>query len=360
MATWQAATVALVAAEGVGGLWLSVETNAPPGAAIAMVGGAVFALVAAARTLGGRRALAAAAAIGALLAASGCGGGDGGVANGGGPKIVATTTVLADIAREAAGPNAEVVGLLRPNTDPHEYEPRPQDIADTAGADVVLLSGGGLDGWMREVLDSAGGDPEVLDVGAAIRAAAAREGRPFVDDPHWWHDPRHVVAAARSIAAAVAGDARGPASAYVARVRALDRGIARCFAAVPRAARKLVTDHDAFGHFARRYSITVTGAVIPSQTTQAQASAGDLASLSKTIRRAGVRTVFPESSVSAKVARALARQTGAAIGRELYGDTLGPADSRGATYLRMEESNADAMVRGFTDGRRGCRIAGAG
>jgi ABC-type Mn2+/Zn2+ transport system permease subunit len=44
--TWQLATVALVMVEGIIGLWLSVQTNAPPGATIAVVGGAVFALVA--------------------------------------------------------------------------------------------------------------------------------------------------------------------------------------------------------------------------------------------------------------------------------------------------------------------------
>jgi zinc/manganese transport system substrate-binding protein len=66
--------------------------------------------------------------------------------------------------------------------------------------------------------------------------------------------------------------------------------------------------------------------------------------------------VFPESSVSARVAKAIARQTGASARYTLYGDTLGPTGSPGATYLTMEASNTDAMVRGFTDGRQRCRI----
>jgi ABC-type Zn uptake system ZnuABC Zn-binding protein ZnuA len=351
MATWQVATVALVAAEGVGGLWLSVETNTPPGAAIAVVGGAVFAAVAAAKVLGGRRTLLALAGAGALLGA-GCGDDDGGS----GAKVVATTTVLTDIARAVGGSDVDVVGLLRPNTDPHEYEPRPQDIADTAGAGLVLLSGDGLDGWMREVLRSAGGDPTVVDVGAAVPDS--------LRDPHWWQDPRNAVAATGRIRDALAqahpGHAAGfrsRAAAYIAKLRGLDQAIESCFASVPASQRKLVTDHDAFGYFARRYGITVVGTVIPARTTQAQASAGELASLSKTIRRERVRTVFPESSINAKVARALARQTGARAGRELYGDTLGPGGSRGATYLAMLGANADAMMRGFTGGRRGCATA---
>jgi ABC-type Zn uptake system ZnuABC Zn-binding protein ZnuA len=102
----------------------------------------------------------------------------------------------------------------------------------------------------------------------------------------------------------------------------------------------------------------VIGAVIPSQTTQAQASAGDVAMLSSLIRKEKVKAVFPESSINPKLAKAIARQTGASSNYTLYGDTLGPTASRGATYLAMEQANADQMTRGFTGGRRGCRIGG--
>ena len=124
---------------------------------------------------------------------------------------------------------------------------------------------------------------------------------------------------------------------------------------LPAARRKLVTDHDAFGYFAGRYGIEVVGAVIPSQTTQAQPSAKDLSALAKLIEREHVEAIFPESSLSPKVAEAIADQTGASADYSLYGDTLGPDGSSGATYLRMEAANANAMVRGFTDGGRGCR-----
>jgi ABC-type Zn uptake system ZnuABC Zn-binding protein ZnuA len=119
----------------------------------------------------------------------------------------------------------------------------------------------------------------------------------------------------------------------------------------------MVTDHDAFGAFAARYGVTVVGAVIPARTTQAQPSAGDLSRLAAVIRRTHVRAVFPETSVSPRLARAIARQTGASGNYELYGDTLGPAGSDGATYVQSEVHNADAMLRGFTGGARGCPIA---
>jgi len=183
-------------------------------------------------------------------------------------------------------------------------------------------------------------------------------------DPHWWHDPRNAEAAVagieRRLAAADPAHRRlfeRNADRYLGRLRALDRGIARCIGAVPAARRKLVTDHDAFGYFAQRYGIEVVGAVIPSQTTEAQPSAKDLAELARTVEEQGVSAIFPESSLSSKLAEAIARQTGASSEHTLYGDSLGPEGSPGATYLGMEAANADAVVAGFTDGRRGCRLS---
>jgi ABC-type Zn uptake system ZnuABC Zn-binding protein ZnuA len=221
---------------------------------------------------------------------------------------------------------------------------------------------------MGKVVAEAGGSPRVVDGGAAVpihRAGPASGPEASRFDPHWWHDPRNVEAAVRRIATALAAVEpsraaafRRAAAAYVTRVRALDRGIAACMRRVPAMERKLVTDHDAFGYFAARYGIRVVGAVIPSQSTQGAASARDLSRLAATIRREHVAAVFPESSVSPKVARALAAQTGATSSHTLYGDTLGPEGSPGATYLTMERANADAMVRGFTRGARGCPVGG--
>jgi ABC-type Zn uptake system ZnuABC Zn-binding protein ZnuA/ABC-type Mn2+/Zn2+ transport system permease subunit len=370
MRSWQLATVALVAAEGIAGLWLSVQTNAPPGAAIAVLAGGVFALVAVARVALQHRRTAVAVAGAALLAAlaAGCGSGSGGDAGPGQVKVIATTTQIGDFARTVGGDRAKVVQLLKPNTDPHDYEPRPSDVRETAGADVVFESGDGLDHWMGDVIKQAGGEPTVVDLGARapVKVPGESEGAEASRyDPHWWHDPRDaqsaVVAIRDSLSKANPGAkevyARN-ADAYLAKLRALDRGIAACVDRVPAAQRKLVTDHDAFNYFAGRYGITVVGAVIPSQTTQSQASAKDVAALSKLIRREGVKAVFPESSINPKLARAIASQTGATSDLTLYGDTLGPKGSSGATYLSMEQANADAMARGFTGGAERCTIPG--
>ena len=126
---WQLATVALVAVEGVAGLWLSVQVNAPPGPAIAVLAGGVFAAVAAGRVLGrapaGRAPRSPSARSRCSPAGAAAGGGS---AAPGQVKVVATTTQIGDFARAVGGERAKVVQVLKPNTDPHDYEPRPSDV----------------------------------------------------------------------------------------------------------------------------------------------------------------------------------------------------------------------------------------
>jgi ABC-type Zn uptake system ZnuABC Zn-binding protein ZnuA/ABC-type Mn2+/Zn2+ transport system permease subunit len=362
--SWQLLSIGLVALEGTVGLWLSVKTNAPPGATIACIGGATFAVVAATRTwIRGPRGATAAAALGALALLAGCGTSSSG--SEGKLDVVATTTQAGDFVREVGGEAVEVDQILQPNSDPHDYEPRPSDVEAVAGARMVFASGDGLDEWIEEVVSDSGGDAKIVDLGAVapIRLPAGKEEHDFAYDPHWWHDPRNAEAAVREIEATLAAadpshraDFESNADAYLAQLQALDAKIANCIGSVPASQRKLVTDHDAFGYFANRYGVEVVGAVIPSQTTQAQASAKDLSELAKTIEAEDVKAVFPESTLSANVVEAIARQTGASADYTLYGDTLGPEGSSGDTYLRMEEANADAVVRGFTGGSRGCEV----
>jgi ABC-type Zn uptake system ZnuABC Zn-binding protein ZnuA/ABC-type Mn2+/Zn2+ transport system permease subunit len=368
MLSWQLASVALVAVEGTAGLWLSVKTDAPPGATIACVSGAVFALVAAATSLPRASkpalpALAAALVLGAL--AGGCG--EAGEGSDGRLEVVATTTEVGDWVRAVGGDAVDVEQVLEPNTDPHEYEPRPSDVADAASASLVFANGDGVDAWVDEVVADSGSEAEVFELGAVVPDRLPGEGEDDSDseghDPHWWHDPRNAAAAVgeieRRLIAADPAHRRlytVNAARYRERLRRLDRAIARCVDAVPPARRKLVTDHDAFGYFARRYGIEVVGAVIPSQTTQAQPSAKDLAELAQTIEEERVSAIFPESSLSPKLAEAIAEQTGASAERTLYGDSLGPEGSAAATYLGMEAANAESMVAGFSDGSVRCRL----
>jgi zinc/manganese transport system substrate-binding protein len=303
-----------------------------------------------------------------VVLASGCGGS--GEASGSRPLVVATTTQMGDFARVVGGDAVSVHQLLRANTDPHEYQPRPGDVTATANAKLVLLSGDNLDAWMGKVIKQAGGQPKVVTLGDAVVSHVPGESSgPEASkyDPHWWHDPQNVEAAVEKLRLALGTAVPRQkatfdrnARTYLAKLHALDAGIERCFAPVPAAQRKLVTSHDAFNYFTRRYGVRVVGAIIPSQTTAAQPSAGDIARLVRQVEREHVRAIFLEGSVNPKLAKAVARQTHTIGNLTLYGDTLGQKGSPGATYLGMELANADAMVRGFTGGERGCRIAGLG
>jgi zinc/manganese transport system substrate-binding protein len=368
MLTWQLGTVLLAAAEGTVGLWLSVKTNAPPGATISTLSGAIFGLAAIGRAIGPRkRELAVAGALAAALLAAGCGssGSDSGKVS-----VVATTTQIADFARQVGGDAVDVHQILAPNTDPHDYEPRPDDVTTTADAKLVFTSGDNLDAWMDKVVSDSGSDAKVVDLGAAVPIKLPGESSgPEASqyDAHWWHDPRNAEEAVRQIATQLSqidpqdrATFEANAAAYLAKLKQLDSGIATCIDGVPSTERKLVTDHDAFGYFANRYGIDVVGAVIPSQTTQAQPNAQDVSDLTDLIRTEGVAAIFPESSLSPKLAETIASQSGASSNYTLYGDTLGPADSSGDTYLHMEEANADQMVKGFTGGQRGCEVNGLG
>ncbi len=363
---WQVASVLLAAAEGTLGLWLSVKTDAPPGATIAVLSGGVFALSALARLLiGGRVALAAAALIIAAFL-GGCGNSDGN--SNGQVEVVATTTQIADFVREVGGDSVVVDQIVQPNTDAHDYEPRPSDVENAAGAKLAFANGDNLDGWIEDVVSESGSDAKIVDLGSVVPVqvpgeSSGPEASQF--DPHWWHDPRNAEAAVAEIERQLSAEEPSERSAfqrnaraYLSKLHSLDKGIRRCMTAIPASDRKLVSDHDAFGYFANRYGIEVIGAVIPSQTTQAQPSAKDTAELTDLIREQDVKAIFPESSVSPKLAEAIASETGASADYTLYGDSLGPSDSDAATYLEMERANAEAMARGFTDGRRGCPITG--
>ena len=280
-------SVALAAAQGIAGLWLSVELNTPPGPTVAVLGGALFAASLAwhglADAVRGRAALVAAAAALLALVLAACGGAR--RTGSSGPEVVATTTQIGDWTRAVGGDAARRA---------------PDPAAQHRSARLRAAAGRRRGGGGREARVPERRSPRRLDGHRALeRGRLAGRRRPRGEgagapawpamaeasryDPHWWHDPRNAEAAVGAIRDALvaanpgaAATYRANAAAYLRRLRALDAGIRACLARVPAAQRKLVSDHDAFGYFAQRYGIAIVGAVIPSQTTQAQASAQDL------------------------------------------------------------------------------------
>ncbi|MBP2706501.1 zinc ABC transporter substrate-binding protein [Microbispora sp. RL4-1S] len=307
------------------------------------------------------RSLAAATLV--VLFAGACGsagsGQSGSAASGDRLKVVATTTQIADFVRNVGGDEVEVHQILKPNVDPHDYEPSPLDIQSIAEADVVVKNGVGLEKWLDPVIESAGFEGPIVD---ASRGVPIREGNGTEEeaegDPHIWHNPQNVKIMAASIEKALA--AKDPAdagayqanlAAYDAKLDSLDADIARRIDSIPPDRRKLVTNHDAFGYYIERYKLTFVGSIIPSFDTSAELSAKQISDLVAKIKASGVSAVFSESSLPPKTAEAIGREAGVKVvaGEDsLYGDTLGPEGSAGATYLQMEEHNTDMIVNALT------------
>ncbi|ETK34190.1 metal ABC transporter substrate-binding protein [Microbispora sp. ATCC PTA-5024] len=297
-----------------------------------------------------------------VLFAGACGSGSGASAAGGSGRlqVVATTTQIADFARAVGGDEVEVHQILKPNVDPHDYEPSPLDIKAIAEADVVVKNGVGLERWLDSVISSAGFDGPVVD---ASRGVTIRQGDGSAEeaagDPHIWHDPRNAKIMAANIEKAY--EAKDPAdatayraslAAYDAKLDALDADIAKKIDSIPADRRKLVTNHDAFGYYLDRYKLTFVGSIIPSFDTSAELSGRQISDLVARIRATGVTAIFSESSLPPKTAEAIGREAGVKVvaGEDsLYGDTLGPAGSAGATYLQMEEHNTDMIVNALKD-----------
>ncbi len=253
----------------------------------------------------------------------------------------ATTTQIQDFVTNVGGDRVTVVGILKPNVDPHDYETTVEDANTIAKAGIVFVHGVGLDSWMDKTVKGARVKAPVVTVTDGITPLKGDENEP-AGDPHIWFDPTQVQVMVTNIANALAKVDPPNASAYQANAKAygakltqLDDQLKGIFGQVPKEQRKLVTNHDAFQYLARRYDLTIVGAVIPSLSDSAEPSAKGVSDLIDTIKKEKVKAIFAESSANPKVAQQVAKETGITIVDTLYGDTLGEPGSAADSYLKM-------------------------
>jgi ABC-type Zn uptake system ZnuABC Zn-binding protein ZnuA len=265
--------------------------------------------------------------------------------------VTVTTTQIRSLTESVAGDRAEVRSLLKPGQDPHSYEATPQDVAGIAGADLVLRHGLGLDHWLDKVLQNAGAQKAPVTVTAGIPVEGAGPDEPQ-GDPHVWFDVTRAMTMTRNIRdALIQVDPTGTATytrntdAYLQQLTALDRWITDQIATIPAAQRELVTNHDAFGYYVRRYGLTFVGSIVPTMDSSAEPSAQQLVALVQQIKTLHVRAIFIESSINPKLEQQIARDAGVQVVDTLYGDSLGPAGSPAYTYEGMMRYNTDTIVR---------------
>ncbi len=261
-------------------------------------------------------------------------------------RAVATTAQVAALAAAVAGDLVQLRGIIPPGVDPHEFEPTAGDLVAIEHAALVLRHGIGLDEWLDRTL-SAGKRAAVVTVTRGVRLRTGEGNGKRVDDPHVWHDPANAKTMVDNIAAALGRADPAHRAAYAAnaaayrkRLDAVSRQVRAIIDEIPAGSRKLVTNHDALGYFARAFGLEIVGTVIPSLSTQAEPSAGETARLLRTIRREKVKAIFAESSVNPKLAESLARDAGVTVVTGLYGDSLGPAGSGADTVEGMWLANA--------------------
>jgi ABC-type Zn uptake system ZnuABC Zn-binding protein ZnuA len=283
----------------------------------------------------------------------GCGDSAGSSAGGDRLQVVTTTTVLTDFATVIGGDRVHVYGVLKPNVDPHDYEPSAKDLDSMRKARVIVMNGVHLESWFHDAASASGTKATVVDASAGITLRAADDKRDSPEgDPHIWHDPRNAKRmVATMLTAFVAADPAGAqtyetnAARYTADLDKLDLDIAAQIGTLHN--KKLVTNHDAFGYYVERYGLEFVGSIIPSFETSAEVSASELADLVDEIKAQGVKAVFAESALPAKVAKTIANEAGVRVvdgEGALYGDGLGTAKSPAGTYLTMMRHNTTTIV----------------
>jgi len=273
-------------------------------------------------------------------------------------KVVCTVGMIADIAREVAGDRAQVVGLMGSGVDPHLYKPTRSDIATLMSADVVFYNGLLLEGKMTDSLvRAATAGRRVWAVTEEIDEAYLLEPEAFEGhaDPHVWMDPAAWAKAVEVVRdRLIEADPEGRegyasrSAAYLQRLAELESYAERVLASVPARKRVLVTAHDAFNYFGRRFGFEVVG--IQGISTESEAGVADIERLVGLLVDRGVGAVFVESTVSernikALIAGAKARGQEVAIGGELFSDAMGAPGTYEGTYIGMIDHNATAIAR---------------
>jgi zinc/manganese transport system substrate-binding protein len=270
-------------------------------------------------------------------------------------QVVASFSILADMVRQIGGPAVAVTAFVGPDEDVHVYDPRPKDLRTLMDANLLVQNGLGLEGWMVRLTGSAAFTGRIVTAAEKVVPRTMTEtGGVIATDPHAWQDPYNAVlyvqAIADGLAAADAANAplyRDNAAAYGARIAETGAWIAAMLKPISAPERRIITTHDAFGYYGARYGIEFLAAV--GISTEFEPSAKAIGALVGQIKREKVRAVFIEAMTSDRMARMLARETGAVLGGTVYSDALSPPDGPAATYLDMLRHNTTlfaAAMRG--------------
>jgi manganese/iron transport system substrate-binding protein len=280
------------------------------------------------------------------------------------PTVVATTTVICDLTQQIAADTVNLICPIKPGTDPHVYEPTPEDRKALEDAKLVLYGGYDFDPSMIKLVKaSTSASPKVAVHEVAVPTPLKDEDGEEEShsdeeaealDPHIWHDAKNGAKMAQTITKSLTQVVPNQTALYQKNAQALtneltqiDTWIKAQVATIPPASRKLVTTHDALGYYAKAYNIPVEGA-LGGISTEEKPTASRVAELVKIIQNAKVPTIFAELTINPKLIETVAKDAKVEVSdRELFTDGLGEPGSEGATYQKMLISNTQAIVEGL-------------
>ncbi|HHF4336039.1 TPA: metal ABC transporter substrate-binding protein [Haemophilus influenzae] len=267
-------------------------------------------------------------------------------------KVVTTFTVIQDIAQNVAGDAATVESITKPGAEIHEYEPTPKDIVKAQSADLILWNGLNLERWFERFFQNVKDKPAVV-VTEGIQPLSIYEG-PYKDapNPHAWMSPSNALIYIENIKNALvkydpqnAAVYEKNAADYAQKIKQLDEPLRAKLAQIPEAQRWLVTSEGAFSYLAKDYNLK-EGYLWPINAEQ-QGTPQQVRKVIDLVRKNNIPVVFSESTISAKPAQQVAKESDAKYGGVLYVDSLSAKDGPVPTYLDLLNVTVSTIVKGF-------------
>lgn len=270
-------------------------------------------------------------------------------------KAVTTFTVIADMARNVAGDAATVESITKPGAEIHNYSPTPGDIMRAQGADLIIWNGLDLERWFEKFFQHLDNVPSVIaseGVEPIGITSGPYDGKP---NPHAWMSPSNALIYVDNIRDAFikydpdnAETYRNNAERYKQEIEAAVAPIRDSLAQIPEEDRWLVTSEGAFSYLARDFGLRELY-LWPINADQ-QGTPQQVRHVIDSVREHDIPAVFSESTVSAKPAQQVARETGALYGGVLYVDSLSGPDGPVPTYIDLLEVTSRTIADGLTEG----------
>lgn len=273
------------------------------------------------------------------------------------PRVVATAYPLAEFSRMVGGADAEVVTIVPPGLEPHEYEPTPKDIISITEADIFVMNGAGLDPWAERAVSSLGEQGVLVINTSSLIPLLSIENGEETPDPHFWLDPVRAVSIIEAIRDALIKKDSAHTLAYTERtaasqaeLAALDEEYRTTLSSCVK--QEVIASHGAFSYLAQRYGFTVHS--IAGLSPEVEPSAGRMADLALLAKKKDIRYIFFEKLVSPKVSETLAREVGA---ETLLFDPIegrsGEDSGEGKEYFLVMRQNLTTLSRALECARQG-------